>query len=85
MFVPILHRFTPASHHWQTRPPRTQCVGGLNESFVTNAGGTRDGLVSDRSGFRREVDTYRLAVAARFLCLLSLRRRNYSAVKGEGT
>jgi hypothetical protein len=32
-------------------------------------------LSSHHSGFTHETDTYRLAVAARFLCLLSLRRQ----------
>jgi hypothetical protein len=34
----------------------------MNESFVTNARGARDHLVSDHSGLAQGVDTYGLAV-----------------------
>jgi hypothetical protein len=34
----------------------------MNDCCVTNVCGARDRLVSDRSGFIREVDTYKLAV-----------------------
>jgi hypothetical protein len=38
-------------------------------------GGARAHLVSHHYRLHTEVDTYGLAVAARFLCLLSLRRQ----------
>ncbi|MGF7137031.1 hypothetical protein P3T40_008544 [Paraburkholderia sp. EB58] len=41
---------------------------GTDDGFVTNACDTRAHLVSDHSVFTQVKDTYRLAVAARFLC-----------------
>ena len=40
-----------------------------------SVGGARAGLVLGRFRLMTEMDTYRLAVEARFLCLLSLRRQ----------
>jgi hypothetical protein len=47
---------------------------GTDECFVTGVGGARAGLVLGRSRWMTEMARYGLAVAARFLCLLSLRR-----------
>jgi hypothetical protein len=41
-------------------------------------------LSSHHSGFTHETDTHRLAVAARFLCLLSLRRQRKSVPPRTG-
>jgi hypothetical protein len=58
---------------------------GADECCVTDAGGAREDLVSDRFGLGAEVDTYWLAVGARFLCLLSLRRaKKVSAAPHRG-
>jgi hypothetical protein len=48
---------------------------GADECFFTNGNGARDDLVLGPSRWITETAHYRLAVAARFLCLLSLRRQ----------
>jgi hypothetical protein len=48
---------------------------GTDECLVTNPGNARAGLVSDHSRWMTGMAHYGLAVAARFLCLLSLRRQ----------
>jgi hypothetical protein len=46
----------------------------MNDGCVTNVGIARAGLVLGRSPWMTEMAYYGLAVAARFLCILSLRR-----------
>ncbi len=48
---------------------------GVDECFVTNGRGARAGLVLGRFRWQTRMAHYKLAVAARFLCLLSLARQ----------
>ena len=68
-------QFTLACHHGWTHPLRTECEGGMDERCVTNGGNAIAGLVLGRSRWKTGMAHYGLAVAARFLCLLSLRRQ----------